>query len=76
MTKTETIAYVEVLLIFRNRVEFRAEMATCSSRVRDDGDIHPRINKGTLSATKRNEIGFDQFGIALHVAEHAREGCG
>ena len=42
MTKTETIADVAVMLIFRDNVEFRAEMATGSSRVRGYGDSATR----------------------------------
>ena len=34
MAKTETVAYVRVLLIFRDQVEFRSEMTAGSSRVR------------------------------------------
>jgi len=36
--------------------------------------IHPRINKGTLWLTKREEGGADQFWIRLHFSEDAGQG--
>lgn len=44
------------------------------SDVKWSADIHPRINKGTLWLTKREEGGADQFWIRLHFSEDAGQG--